>query len=560
MDESTFIQHEPCPSCGSKDNLARYSDGHGFCFGCQHYEPGDGETPRSKARGPMTWEPVSVEYRALPKRGITEETCKKFGYGVGTFNDQPVQVAPFYDEEGALVAQHLRFPNKDFIWLGEPKKAVLWGEQLWRDGGKMVVVTEGEIDAMTISQLQGNRWPVVSIKSGAGGAKKDLAKSVEWLSKFESVVLAFDMDDVGKAAMQACAEVLPPGKTKVWNIPLKDANEMLIEGRTKEILDGVWGAKVYRPDGIVSAEDTWGLLVEEDKDGDVPYPWTGLNEKLLGMRRGELVTITAGSGIGKSQVCREIASHLIRYGETVGYIALEESVKRSVRGLVAIEVSRPIHLASVRAQVPEADLRAAWGRIKDRAYFYDHWGSMDADNLISRIRYLARSCECKWIVLDHLSIVVSGDGEGEERRKIDNLMTTLRSLVEELQIGLFLVSHLKGADSMKQAHEEGGHTHLQQLRGSRAIGQLSDAVIGCERNQQDPDHANRMLLRILKNRFTGETGPAVMLHYSRETGRLTEVGMEDLFDDETKTSTSQIHPKQEGQEGGSNSNNGASDF
>lgn len=33
-----FKQHEPCPNCGSRDNLARYDDGSATCFGCGHYE------------------------------------------------------------------------------------------------------------------------------------------------------------------------------------------------------------------------------------------------------------------------------------------------------------------------------------------------------------------------------------------------------------------------------------------------------------------------------------------------------------------------------------------
>ena len=37
-EESEFIQHEPCPECGSRDNLARYDDGHAFCFGCNYRE------------------------------------------------------------------------------------------------------------------------------------------------------------------------------------------------------------------------------------------------------------------------------------------------------------------------------------------------------------------------------------------------------------------------------------------------------------------------------------------------------------------------------------------
>jgi len=535
--ESEFINHEPCPECGSSDNLARYSDGHGFCFGCNYYEQGEGGPISEHAKPVRHVDFISGDYSALPKRGINEKTCRKFGYMVGTFNSSPVQVAPFHDEKGVICAQHVRFPNKDFIWLGEAKSAGLWGQQLWRDTGKMVVITEGEIDAMSISQIQDNRWPVVSLRSGAAGAKKDIAKASAWLNGFEAVVFAFDMDEPGKQAMAGAALLVEPGKAKVWNIPLKDANEMLQAGRTKELMDAIWGAKVYRPDGIVSAEDTWDLLMAEDPTGGVPYPWTLLQQKTTGMRIGEIVTICAGSGIGKSQVCRELAAWLVNHDEKVGYIALEESVKRSIRGLTSIYVNKPLHLPGVRQTVPVDEMKAAWDKLASKVYFYDHWGSIDGDNLFNRIRYLARACGCRWIVLDHISIVVSGDKEGDERRNIDNLMTTLRSLVEELQIGMILVSHLKRPDG--KPLEEGGRVTLGLLRGSGSIGQLSDVVIGQERDQQDEERSNITTLRIVKDRFAGSTGLAGELEYNPETGRLVEVPVNSDFTEALHDSTQQ---------------------
>lgn len=523
-DESTFLRHEPCEKCGSSDAKAVYSDSHTFCFHCEDWSKEGGvdattEQPQSIPSADF----IAGSFSELLKRGITEKTCRKFGYQVGAYNGAPVQIAPFHDSKGALCAQHIRFPNKGFSWIGRSREACLWGQHLWRDNGKMVVITEGEIDCMSISQLQDNRWPVVSIRSGASGAKKDIAKAIDWLNGFESVVLAFDMDEPGKKAMQECAVLLAPGKAKVWNIPLKDANEMLVAGRSKELMDAVWGAKVYRPDGIVSGLETWDLLMQEEPNSTIEYPWVGLQEKTSGMRIGEIVTFCAGSGVGKSQVCRELATHLLKAGENVGVIALEESVKRSIRGLVSILVNAKLHIPEVRKSVDANTLKAAWDLVASRVYFYDHWGSIDGDNLFNRIRYLARACGCRWVVLDHISIVVSGNAEGDERRNIDNLMTNLRSLTEELGIGLLLVSHLKRPDG--KPLEEGGQTSLSLLRGSGSIGQLSDIVIGQERDQQDAERSNITTLRVLKNRFNGETGVAGELKYDRETGRLTEVGV-----------------------------------
>ncbi len=561
--ESEFVQHTPCETCGSSDAKAVYSDGHSFCFACEDYSKEGvnnelelGQRTSERKAGLVE----NGEYSALAKRGITEKTCRKFGYQVGTYSGQPVQIAPFHDSKGSLCAQHIRFPNKDFIWLGEPKQAGLWGQHLWRDNGKMVVITEGEIDCMSISQLQDNRWPVVSIRSGASGAKKDIAKASDWLNGFESVVLAFDMDDPGRKAAVESAVLLEPGKAKIWNLPLKDANEMLVAGRTKELLDAIWGAKVYRPDGIVSGLETWDLLLAEEPNSTIEYPWTALQEKTLGMRVEEIVTFCAGSGVGKSQVCRELAVHLLRHGENVGVIALEESVKRSIRGLVSILVSQKLHIPSIRQAVDPLEIKKAWDQIAGRVFFYDHWGSIDGDNLFTRIRYLARACGCRWIVLDHISIVVSGDSEGDERRNIDNLMTNLRSLVEELKIGLLLVSHLKQPDG--KPLEEGGKTSLSLLRGSRSIGQLSDIVIGQERDQQDAERGHITTLRLLKNRFNGETGVAGELAYSNDTGRLSEVGTLDSFTMENAaiTPSQLVKLVSDVKEGMKNDSYGASDF
>ncbi len=161
-------------------------------------------------------------------------------------------------------------------------------------------------------------------------------------------------------------------------------------------------------------------------------------------------------------------------------------------------------------------------------YTYDHFGSMDSDNLLSKIRYLIKGFDCKWIFLDHLSIVISGIAGDDERRLIDNTMTKLRSLVEETGCGMILVSHLKRVDS---GHEEGGRVSLHHLRGSQAIAQLSDMVIGLERNQQADQTSNETRVRVLKNRFSGETGHCLTLHYDHDTGRYTEDS--NVFEDKT---------------------------
>lgn len=520
--DSTFIAHEPCPECGSRDNLARYSDGHAHCFGCGYYEKGD-EMQEATPVPQLSTEFVQGEVRALSKRQLTEETCRKFDYRVAKHAGMPCQVANYKSNQNVL-AQKIRHVDKSFAWRGSARDCGLYAQWLWRDGGKMLVITEGEIDCLSVSQVQGNKWPVVSIKNGAQGAKKDIQQCLEFVESYETVVFMFDMDEPGQQAALECAAVLTPGKAKIANLPLKDANEMLVAGRGKELIDAIWGAKVYRPDGIVSGEDLWITISQEENVYSVPYPYEGLTEKTHGLRKSELTTITAGSGIGKSALVREIGYHLINTGERVGFIMLEETVKRTALGLMGLHLNKPLHLGN--NDLGDTELKEAYEHCigNGRTFFYDSFGSTAIDNLLNRVRFLAQGADCDWIILDHLSIVVSGIGDGDERRLIDGAMTALRTLVQETGVGLLLVSHLKRPSGDK-GHEEGAVTSLSQLRGSHAIAQLSDMVLGMERNQQG-EQANTTTVRVLKNRFSGETGIACHVQYNPQTGRLLECNPE----------------------------------
>lgn len=473
--------------------------------------------------------PVRIEQHGAAKRGIREDTGLKYSYGIGTYMGQRVHVANYYDEQGQLCGQKLRFQNKDFKVLGTVT-GILFGSNVCRNEGKRICITEGEIDALSMSQAQGNKWPVVSIPSGAQGAKKAIAANLNWLEQFEKVVLMFDNDEPGKKAAAECAELFSPNKACIATLPMKDANEMLMAGKQAELIDAMWNAKAFRPDGIVSGSAVWDLIIRDDDVEAKDYPWQLLNLKTHGLRTRELVTVTAGSGIGKSLVCREIAYHLIQMGERVGYIALEESVKRTALGLLSIALNKPLHIKGFDVSEIKEPFDQLIG--EDKAFFYDHFGSLDSDNLLNRIRFLHKSCGCKWVVLDHLSIVVSGMDEGDERRLIDRTMTNLRSLVEETGMGMILVSHLKRPEG--KGHENGAQTSLAQLRGSAAIAQLSDMVIGLERDQQDDESKNITTIRILKNRFSGETGTAGSLRYEPETGRLREVTSFESTNDEPK--------------------------
>lgn len=526
--ESKFLYHEPCPVCGSSDACGVFDDGHRYCYSCcTYFKPttseGDGEQV-SMERKKVSKECIplgDLNITNLNARKINQDTCSKFKYMTGEYKGSPCQVANYYDDNGNIVGQKLRFPDKSFAVLGKISNR-LFGSQLWANG-KKIVITEGEIDCLTVSQLQGNKWPVVSIPNGAQAAKKAIGANLEYLNNFEEIILMFDMDEAGRKAVEDCVSVLPVGKAYIANLPMKDPNECLVNGKGDAVIQAIWNAKPYRPDGIVAGTDLYEKCVTDidDLKDSVLYPFEALNNKTKGARHGELYVITSGSGMGKSTLLRELEFYFGQ-AENCGIVALEESNRTTGLELMSLYCNRRLRLYP--EAVSESERSDAFNATigNGRYYLYDHFGSLDSDNLLSKIRYLVVGLGCKRIFLDHISIVVSGmdnADDGGERKAIDKLMTNLRSLVEETGCTMFVVSHLKRPE--KKGHEEGAQVSLSQLRGSGAIAQLSDMVIGLERNQQG-DNPNVLTLRVLKNRFSGDTGVSGYLEYDPETGRLKD--------------------------------------
>ncbi len=470
------------------------------------------------------------EVRPLQKRGLTTETCRKFNYTVSKYRGKPVQVAEYRNKAGAVVAQHIRFPDKEFMWAGDSKQACLFGRHLWGGGGRKIIITEGEIDAMSVSQAQGNKWPVVSLPGGAQGGKKAIAHDLDWLETFEQVIILFDMDEPGRAAAQECAALITPGKAYIASIPLKDANEMLLARQEKELLSAIWQAAPYRPDGILNGKDLWERIKKPPVPGyQIQFP--ELQEKLMGIRKREIYLFTAGSGIGKSTLVNEIAYHLfMQHGLKIGVMALEESVERAAKRYMSIYLNTPLHIS--HGDITDEQLEEAFKTTvgNDRWLVYEHFGSQDIDTLIGKIRFMIVAENVDFVVLDHISIVVSGlDEIGEsERKTIDKLMTRLRSLVEETGAGLLAIVHLKRPEKGK-SYNEGRQVSLSDLRGSASLEQLSDVVAALERDQQG-DNPNMAHIRLLKNRPIGICGDAGYAEYEQETGRMLPAKAPDAHD------------------------------
>lgn len=459
---------------------------------------------------------------ALPKRKLTEETCEKFGYLKGMDEKgEACHVAPFYNAEGQLIGQKLRYPGKKFRVVGTVDDALPFGAHVWQKTGKMIVVTEGEMDALSMSQVQGNKWPVVSLVNGAQSAKKLAAKQRDYFLGFDKVIVMFDSDEPGKKAAEEFAAVIG-SRAHIAELPEKDANDMLVNGRTAELIDAMWKAKQYRPEGLVTLDSLKEKTREKPLLG-LSWPWPKLSELLFGIQRPYIYTIGAATGAGKTDILRQIITHLvITHREGVGVFSLEEDPRTTALGLAAKVAGK---LLNTPAGWDESAFDAAWAKLMGggRVHLYDSFGMNEWEAIRDKIEYLHHAEGVNYFVMDHLTALASGTDD--DRVRLEFIMSDMASMVMRLGITVFLVSHLATPEG--KPHEEGGRVMIRHMKGSRAIGQWSHGALGAERNQQadDPEERHTTTLRILKARgFGWNVGKCTHLKFDETTGLLDETG------------------------------------
>lgn len=536
----TKESHISCPVCTSSDAFTIYEDGHGHCFSCvTTLSKGDVDRMFDNViQEPQPTEDISMSHvdavgkgrdghQPIDDRKLSFATVKKFNV---TVEQGVAQYYPYYDSDKNHVANKVRRAGKQFTWEGTPKVATLFGQHVFgKESAKGITITEGELDAMACYQLLGSRYPAVSVHN-AQSAKKNCQQNYKYLDSFKEIVICFDNDEAGKRASDEVAKLFPnKAKVMIHSNGMKDACDYLMADRDEEFRNAWFGAEKYTPAGIVSGKSLYNTLKNKKQPECLTLPWTALQDLTYGLRRGEMWTITAGSGMGKTQVLRELAYHIQHTCEdNIGMLFFEEPLEDSARGMMSLSANKPLHLPTTELKGTEFDDAFNSTLGTDRYHFYESFGSNNIDEVVSAIRYLALGCDCKYIFLDHISILVSDQSQGDERKALDEIATKLKTLTIELNIWLGMVSHSKRPTG--KSHEEGGQTSLAELRGTAGIGQLSNMVLGLERDGQNPDlyQRNITLIRVLKNRFSGLTGPSTYLHYDRDTSRLTEVFPDDI--------------------------------
>ena len=576
-----FIKHAPCPKCQSSDALAVYDDGpegiNAKCMSCGAFiarikdindigdsEPDEVPAPPMERLQKPCQEGDTVETVAkfiscsVPERGIRGDIYEFYGAKVtiDPFSGMPKAVYYPYTKDNKVTAYKKRIFPKKISSIGSFKGCELYGQWKFKPGGKFIVITEGEEDCHAATQMfrdLGKGYRVVSIPTGAtvneetgeGVVDKSVKINLPYLYSFDTVVICFDADRAGRAVSKALADLLVAHtKVKVMDLPDgEDANSMLLAGQGRQFMEKLRFAREFIPDAVIDGSQiTLEELRTPINTGLVISFLPKLMKKMHGLRyagtAGEITVVCAGSGMGKSTLCRQISHELLRcHSQVPGMIYLEEQHVKTAQGLIAID-----------NQVPLIDLMEDPNIISESAYersyrdlvcgtpFINHFGSLATTSLMPKMHYLHQR-GCNFIVLDHISLLVSGiEGSSQgERKDLDMLMTELAAFVTMTGVHIIAVVHLKrknafikkdkdgNIDKETAPYNRGGIISLSDLRGSAGLEQLSWNVWALEGDytEEQGNDPHLRWVRNLKSRLSGaSSGVTDYLRYNTQTGIL----------------------------------------
>jgi len=533
-----IIYKRPCldqVNCKSHDARQVYADGTSFCFSCETFFPAqEGEivAEYKPSSNKISFEEIEgFRSKGLADRQISTKVMEFFGVKV-SFNPDGEMDAHYYPYEKNVYK--VRKLPKDFYWIGKSHK--LFGQEKFNGNGKKLVITEGEIDALSVAQAWYERYkqvyPVVALSSASG--TKALLENRDWVRSFEEVVLCLDEDEAGKKALEESIRIIGIDKIKIVKLPLKDANKVLVEQGWKNLIKYIYDAAPYTPSGIISKEDLWKALEAFNSIPATPYPpcLEGVNAKLKGMRPGEITLFISGTGSGKSTILREIMLHILATTpDKIGIVSLEESPAETARKLAGMAINKN----PAKEEIPLNELKIGFDQVfgEDRVILLDHQGAIDDSSIIDKLEYMCLS-GAKYLFIDHITILVSegaGDKTGNEAH--DKVMNDLLRLVKRHPVWIGLVSHLRKATSGAKSFEEGRLPSIDDIRGSGSIKQISFDIISFARNLTADDEytRNTILMQVLKARQTGLTGRVNNMRYSYDTGRLAACEPEDENDE-----------------------------
>lgn len=460
----------------------------------------------------------SVEYVHKSHRGLSRKTLEFYDIPIAVVNGEDFSYVFKYPNGASKTKKLNPTSRKDtYKWYGEANTAGLFGRDKFPGGSKAsITITEGEHDAPSIYEVLGGTTAAVSVQSSST-ALRDIEACREYVNSFDKIILAFDNDEAGQNAVR---KVMSSGLfdfNKMYYIEFdkhKDANAYMQEGDLED-LARVWKtARKYTPDNIISTfNEIAEALKESQGEGIGTFPTEELTYMLAELQRGQVHVVKGMEGIGKTEIFRMMEHHLLKTTDCkIGMIHMEESKSTTIKGVATYESGIPCNLPD--SQVSDEDILRWYTQAvsdrEDRVFIYTLFGGDDPDDVLDSIRFLVASGGVDIVFLDHISILVTGLEEGDERRRLDYLSTKLKKMAKELNFCLVMITHV---------NDDG------QTRGSRNISKIADSVISLHRDKLSEDELEKNTMEIIieKNRLTGRTGKAGKLYFNPDTFKLEEL-------------------------------------
>lgn len=529
-------------------------------------------------------EVLSYPFKDYPERGISKETCERFGVRCAvdpTDGKTPTAFYfPSYNKKGKLVGFMKQDITKDkeekWHWTAVGSVAIsnkMFGqdvaERVERQR-KMLVITEGQWDTLSVYQalvdnVKGTKWDslepfVVSIPLGTANAAESVLQNFDFVTSFSEVALFFDNDEAtprekkkgilkGKEAAESVFSTLVGEGIGLFQIlapeGYKDASDYMQAGEWKSLAKLVsFGKKEYTPEKIVKVSDIdFEELIAPPPEGVIVEQFPKLMEKTSGFHKRVLTLVTAPSGAGKTTGVSIISNAIERTGQRLGMIYLEEQTKETIQRLIAEKLKvnylkfkrDPLKFAS------KEQLKQIYDEIcnNNDVLLLDHFGSLPIKELMERVKYLHLVEGCDYIILDHLSMVISGEAVTDERKELDIVMTELSAFCAAHDVGVIVVCHLNRqgtADQFKAPKKKDGEEDKpywirvtkESLRGSGALEQLSFVILGLEPEILPNRERGRVRWVVLKNRPTGYLGEADIWRLNEQTWEV-ELSEEEEF-------------------------------
>lgn len=491
-------------------------------------------------------EVLELPMMELKSRGIRRDVAERYGVRVGLSSTNREPISHFYPKEkdGVVVAFKVRsLDPKYFYAVGSGSGCDFFGMSQARLGdvysGKLFVF-EDELSAMSgyqalVDSSKSTYKPAcVSLPDGAGSAASAFARNRQFVENFQDIVICMDNDEAGDDAVNKIRAMYPnikiariPKGVKKDGGPIKDANDLVMEGRSLELNNCLrFNAAKESPAGSVTVAECLEDALKKPEWG-LTYPWEGLTELTFGLRYGEVIAVGGGVGGGKTLLAHELSAHLINvHHEKVGAFMLEETVGNTIKNIAGKSANIPFHRPDAEFD-PEL-LKSEALKYDGHLFLYRNFGQNDWDDIKRCMRFWVVEHGVKFIFLDNITALVSHLSATEINTEVAKIAVELAGLCNELNFTCFVFSHLNPPKT-GAPHEEGGAVQEVQFTGSRGLMRFSQLILGFERNKQaDGDAKNLSIIRVLKDRNFGQTG-IIPTSYNPVTGRLRQ-RTEDEFD------------------------------